>query len=463
MPAPKTKRVPMESLKPEARRRTFDEVAKGYTLEQAMEEASRCLNCKTMPCVGGCPVQVDIPGFVTVLAGGDVAAAITRVKEKNNLPAICGRVCPQESQCEFRCVYRKKHDPVAIGRLERFVADWELTHGVNLPPKDAATGKRVAVVGSGPAGLTGAADLAKMGHEVVIFEALHRPGGVLVYGIPDFRLPTSIVEAEVDYVQRLGVRIENNVVIGKTLTVGELFEEGFHAVLVSTGAGLPYFLDIPGENLNGVYTANEFLVRTNLMKAYLFPEYLTPIRVGKKVAVVGAGNTAMDAVRCALRLGADEVSIVYRRSEAEMPARVEEVEHAREEGVDFFLLTSPVEFLGDDRGWVTGIKCLRMELGEPDSSGRRRPVAVPGSEFTIEADTVVLAVSQGPNPLVPSTTPGLETGRHGNIAADPETCATSLPGVYAAGDIVSGGATVIEAMGLGKKAAAAIDRFLRAS
>nr|WP_297199190.1 NADPH-dependent glutamate synthase [Thermanaeromonas sp.] len=456
------KKTPMPCQPPEERIRNFQEVALGYTEEQARMEAERCLQCKKAPCRQGCPVEIDIPAFINFIKQGDFESAIKKIKEKNNLPAICGRVCPQENQCEKYCTLSKKGEPVAIGRLERFVADYELARGESeLPTLPPPTGFKVAVVGSGPAGLTAAADLARMGHKVTVFEALHVPGGVLMYGIPEFRLPKRIVQAEVDYIRRLGVEIRTNSVVGKMVTVDELLENGYDAVFIGTGAGLPYFMGIPGENLLGVYSANEFLTRTNLMKAYLFPQYLTPIKVGERVAVIGAGNVAMDAARTALRLGAKKSMIVYRRSAEEMPARKEEVENAREEGVEFHFLTSPVEFHGDEAGWVKRMTCIRYELGEPDASGRRRPVPVPGSEYHMEADTVVIAIGQGPNPLVLRTTPGLELTKKGTIAADEETGATSRPGVFAGGDIVTGAATVILAMGAGKKAARAIDAYLR--
>lgn len=453
-------RQPMPAQEPEERRKNFNEVALGYTPEQAKAEASRCLQCKKMPCRDGCPVGVDIGDFIRLLREDDMPGAVRSLKNKNNLPAICGRVCPQETQCEQVCVLAKKGAPVAIGRLERFVADWELREGVEVPATAAPTGKRVAVVGSGPAGLTCAADLARNGHSVTVFEALHLPGGVLSYGIPEFRLPKRVVQAEVDYVRRLGAEIRCNWMVGKTVTVDELFAEGYSAVFVGTGAGLPSFLGVPGENFNGVYSANEFLTRVNLMKAYLFPEYDTPIKRPGRVAVVGAGNVAMDAARCALRLGAEEVYIVYRRSEAEMPARKEEVEHAREEGIIFRLLTNPTRILDDGKGWVAGMEVMEMELGEPDASGRRRPVPKPGTEYVIDLDTVIVAVGTSPNPMIPKTTSGLETTRHGTVVADPQTGATSRPGVWAGGDITTGAATVIEAMGAGKRSAASIHEYL---
>ncbi|MBC7342201.1 MAG: NADPH-dependent glutamate synthase [Clostridia bacterium] len=451
----------MPSQEPAARIRNFNEVAQGYTRELALAEAERCLQCRKPKCMEGCPVEVDIPGFISLIRQGDFEGAINKIKEKNNLPAICGRVCPQENQCEKYCTLGKKHEPVGIGRLERFVADLQLNNGATVPSVCEPSGFRVAVVGSGPAGLTAAADLARMGHQVTVFEALHVPGGVLMYGIPEFRLPKRIVQAEIDTIRQMGVEIRTNTVIGKTLTVDELFEMGYDAVFIGTGAGLPSFMHIPGENLNGIYSANEFLTRTNLMRAYDFPKAVTPIKVGRRVAVTGAGNVAMDAARTALRLGAEESYIVYRRSEEEMPARKEEVEHAKEEGVKFHLLTAPVEFHGDESGAVKGMTCIRFELGEPDASGRRRPVPIKGSEYYMEVDTVVIAIGQSPNPLVPQTTPGLETNAHGCIVAAPDTGATSRPGVFAGGDIVTGAATVILAMGAGKAAARAIDDYLR--
>lgn len=452
---------PMPAQDPEERARNFNEVALGYAQETVIEEAKRCLQCKKEPCRQGCPVEVNISDFIKLAAEGDFAEAIAKIKEKNALPAVCGRVCPQESQCEKYCTLGKKHEPVAIGRIERFCADWELASGVKVPEVAASTGKKVAIVGSGPAGLTCAADLAKLGHQVTIFEALHVAGGVLMYGIPEFRLPKAVVQAEVENLRQLGVEIDVNSVVGKFTTVDELMEEqGFNAVFIGTGAGLPYFMNIPGENSCGVYSANEFLTRTNLMKGYLFPDCDTPIKLGKKVAVLGGGNVAMDAARTALRLGAEESWIVYRRSHEELPARKEEAEHAEEEGVKFALLTSPVEILSDDNGWVTGMKCIKYELGEPDDSGRRRPVPIEGSGYVMEVDTVVVAIGQGPNPLVPRTTKGLELTKRGNIVADPETGATSKPGVFAGGDVVTGAATVILAMGAGRTAANSIHEYL---
>lgn len=451
----------MPHQEPEERRKNFNEVALGYTEELAVAEALRCLDCKNQPCVEGCPVEIDIPSFIKMIAQRDFSGAIRKIKEKNNLPAICGRVCPQENQCEKYCTLGKKWEPVAIGRLERFVADWEREHQEPYLPEIKKNGKKVAVVGSGPAGLTAAADLALMGYEVTVFEALHVPGGVLVYGIPEFRLPKAIVAQEIANIERLGVTIKTNYVVGKLKSVEELLSSGYDAVFIGTGAGLPYFMDIPGENLNGVYSANEFLTRNNLMKAYLFPEYLTPIRVGKKVAVIGGGNVAMDAARTALRLGA-EAHIVYRRTFDEMPARREEIEHAKEEGVQFHLLASPIEIKGNAEGRVSSILCQRYKLGEPDASGRRSPVPIEGDVFEMQVDTVVMAIGQGPNPLVPSTTPSLKVNKKGNIVADENTGQTSIPGVFAGGDVVTGAATVILAMGAGKKAARAIHEYLSA-
>jgi glutamate synthase (NADPH/NADH) small chain len=456
-------REEMPRQDPKIRRTNFNEVALGYSAEQAVQEARRCLGCKKPFCVGGCPVGIDIPEFVRLIADEKFDQAALKIKERNALPAICGRVCPQEDQCEKECVLGKKWEPIAIGRLERFASDWEVKQGtMNIPDIAPPTGKKVGVVGSGPAGLTVAADLAMLGHEVVIFEALHSPGGVLVYGIPEFRLPKRIVAREVEFIKKLGVKVEVNFVVGKTRTIEELMKgEGFDAIFIATGAGLPYFMNIPGENLNGVYSANEFLTRSNLMKAYRFPEYDTPIKVGKRVAVVGGGNVAMDSARTAMRLGARDVYCVYRRSRAEMPAREEEIENALEEEMILKELHNPVRIIGDESGWVKQIECIKMELGEPDASGRRRPAPIEGSEFLIDVDVVVIAIGQGPNPLVPSTTPGLETNKWGNIIADEETGRTSLEGVYAGGDIVTGAATVILAMGAGRKAANAIHDYLK--
>ena len=451
------KKNEMPSQAPDVRNKNFLEVALGYSTEQAIDEAKRCLNCKNKPCVGGCPVRIYIPEFIAKVAEGDFEEAYKIITKSSSLPAVCGRVCPQETQCEQKCVRGIKGEPVAIGRLERFVADW---HNANSNEKAVApisNGHKVAIVGSGPSGLACAGDLAKKGYDVTVFEALHIPGGVLVYGIPEFRLPKDIVKKEIETLKELGVKIETNVIIGKTLSVDALMSEyGFEAVFIGSGAGLPRFMNIPGENLNGVYSANEFLTRVNLMKAYK-PDSATPIQRGKKVVVVGGGNVAMDAARSAKRLGAD-VSIVYRRTEAELPARHEEVEHAKEEGIEFKLLTNPVEVKGND-GWVSGIICQRMELSEPDESGRARPVTVEGSEFEIEADSVIMAIGTSPNPLIKSTTAGLETQRWGGIVAD-ENGLTSREGVYAGGDAVTGAATVILAMGAGKTAAAAIDEYI---
>jgi len=456
-------RVAMPKQNPATRILNFDEVALGYTLEQALQEASRCLACPKRPCIEGCPVEIDIPEFISHVKENDLAQALAVLKAKNSLPAICGRVCPQETQCEVKCSLAKKGAPIAIGRLERYVADWELADARQRRPKiDIAppSGKMVAVVGSGPAGLTAAADLAKLGHKVVIFEALHVAGGVLVYGIPEFRLPKNIVAKEVEYVKSLGVQIRLNSVIGKTFTLDELMENSFQGVFLGTGAGLPMFLNIPGENLSGIYSANEFLTRVNLMKAYLFPYYLTPLRVGERVVVIGGGNVAMDAARCALRLGAYEVRVVYRRSRAEMPARAEEADNAEEEGIIFQFLTNPTSFLSDNNGAVKAMVCVEMELGEPDSSGRPHPVVKPGSEFIIETDTVIVALGTTPNPLIPATTQGLETTSKGTVVADKETGLTTREAVWAGGDLTTGAATVISAMGAGKRAAASIHAYL---
>ncbi len=443
------------------RAHNFNEVALGYTKEMAVEEAKRCLQCKKPACREGCPVEVLIPDFIKKIAEEDFLEAAKVLKIKNSLPAVCGRVCPQESQCEKKCVVGIKSEPVAIGRLERFAADYEIKFGENVVEKVEPSGKRVAIIGAGPAGLACAGDLAKAGHAVTVFEALHVAGGVLMYGIPQFRLPKEIVQKEIGNLKAMGVEILTNQVVGKVTSVDELMVNGYDAVFIGTGAGLPYFMGIPGENLNGVYSANEFLTRTNLMKGYKFPEFATPVKVGQRVAVLGAGNVAMDGARTSLRLGAEDVSIIYRRSREEMPARHEEAEHAEEEGVQFRLLTNPVSINGDERGWVKSMTCLRYELGEPDASGRRSPVPIPGSEFEIPMDTVVVAIGQGPNPLVTTSTPGLDLNKRGNIVADPETFATSKPGVFAGGDIVTGAATVILAMGAGKKAAAGIDAYLK--
>jgi glutamate synthase (NADPH/NADH) small chain len=456
MPNMSLKKNEMPSQSPEIRRNNYEEVALGYTEELALDEAARCLNCKNMPCVSGCPVNIKIPHFIKKIAEEDYEGAYKIIAESSSLPAVCGRVCPQETQCEAKCVRGIKGDPVGIGRLERFAADWHNAHSDALPEKPEPNGHRVAVVGSGPSGLTCAGDLAKAGYDVTVFEALHTPGGVLVYGIPEFRLPKAIVKKEISTLRALGVKIETIMVIGKSLTIDELLEDGFEAVYVGTGAGLPRFMGIPGENLCGVYSANEFLTRVNLMKAYR-EDSDTPIAHAKNVAVVGGGNVAMDAARCAKRLGAETVSIVYRRGEAELPARAEEVEHAKEEGIEFHLLSNPTEILADENGNCAGITCVKMGLGEPDESGRRRPVVIEGSEFRLDADCVIMAIGTSPNPLIRSTTEGLECAKWGGIIAD-EDGLTSRDRVYAGGDAVTGAATVILAMGAGKTAAAAIDR-----
>jgi len=453
------KRMPVRRLPAEVRRHNFDEVSLGYNEEEAMTEAKRCLKCPSPFCIKGCPVQIEIPAFIECIRKGDFSGAISKLKEKNNLPGITGRVCPQELQCEEQCVLGKRRDPIAIGALERFAADYELKKGVGVPERAKSTGKRVAVIGSGPAGLTAAGDLAKLGHEVTVFEALHLPGGVLVYGIPEFRLPKSIVKAEVEYVSRLGAEIKTNVIIGRTLSVDDLFDQGYNAVFIGTGAGSPWFMRISGENLNRIYSANEFLTRCNLMKAYSFPEYDTPIQAGKGVAVVGGGNAAMDAARTALRLGGEEVHIIYRRSREEMPARLEEVRNAEEEGVQMDLLVNPTRYLGNKNGWVEGVECLRMELGTPDESGRRRPVPLKGSEFLMPIDLAVVAIGQGPNPLIAQTTQGLTVGEDERIVVD-EFGKSSRGGVWAAGDIASNEGTVIHAMGNAKKSALAIHQYL---
>jgi len=455
----KKERTPMPEQPADERRKNFNEVTLGYTKEDALAEASRCLACKDPKCVEGCPVNVDIPVFIKLICEEDFEGAIERIKGTNALPAICGRVCPQETQCEALCVLGKKGQPVAIGRLERFCADYERQKGVKVPEIPKSTGKKVVVVGSGPAGLTAAADLAKLGHKVTIFESLHKAGGVLSYGIPEFRLPKEIVRQEVEYIKNLGVEFRPNYIIGRIKTLDELCDE-FDAVFLGTGAGLPNFMGIPGENFSGVYSANEFLTRVNLMKAY-DPAYDTRIRRGKHVVVVGGGNVAMDSARSALRLGADEVSIVYRRGEDEMPARKEEIEHAKEEGIIFRFLTNPVRILGDEKFNVTAVECIKMELGEPDKSGRRSPVPVEGSEFATPADVVVIAIGTSPNPIIFKGSEGLEQNKKGTVVADEETGATSKCGVFAGGDVVTGAATVISAMGAGKKAAKAIDEYLK--
>jgi len=454
----------MPEQDPAIRKNNFQEVPLGYSPETAKLEASRCIQCKKPTCMAGCPVEVDIPRFILSVAQGNFLEAAHIIKETNSLPAVCGRVCPQEDQCEKTCVLGKKGEPVAIGRLERFAADYEREGGdIQNPPIAAPRGKKIAVVGSGPSGLTIAGDLVKMGYDVTIFEALHKAGGVLIYGIPEFRLPKAIVEAEVEYLRGLGVKIELNAAIGRLKKVDDLFEEGYEAVYIAVGAGAPVFMNIPGENLMGIYSANEYLTRSNLMKAYLFPDYDTPIVKGKNVAVIGGGNVAMDSVRTALRLGAENAYIVYRRGPEEMPARKEEIHHAEEEGVQFMFLTNPVGYKGNADGWVTEMICQRMELGEPDASGRRSPVPIPGSEFDLSVDTVVVAIGTQANPIVPMTTPGLETNRRGYIVTLDEDGRTTRTGVYAGGDIVTGSATVILAMGAGKKAARAIHQYLSAT
>ncbi|MDE7230256.1 MAG: NADPH-dependent glutamate synthase [Oscillospiraceae bacterium] len=459
MPNMSLKKNEMPVQDPNVRNKNFQEVALGYTEEQAVDEANRCLNCKNKPCVGGCPVAIDIPAFIERVKERDFEGAYDVISKSSSLPAVCGRVCPQETQCESKCVRGIKGEPVAIGRLERFVADWHNANSKEAPKAPAKNGHKCAVIGAGPSGLTCAGDLAKMGYDVTVFEALHLAGGVLVYGIPEFRLPKTIVQREVDNLKALGVKIETNVVIGRTIEVDELFEQGFEAIFIGSGAGLPNFMNIPGENLKGVYSANEFLTRVNLMKAYK-PDSDTPIKQSKNVAVVGGGNVAMDAARSAKRLGAENVYIVYRRSENELPARKEEVEHAKEEGIIFKTLNNPVEIVGNVHKLVTGMKCIEMELGEPDASGRRRPIPKPDSEFMLDVDCVVMSIGTSPNPLIRNTTKGLETNKHGCFIAD-ENGLTSREGVYAGGDAVTGAATVILAMGAGKTAAKAMDEYIR--
>lgn len=453
-------KVPMPEQDPNVRNKNFEEVALGYTAEMAMEEATRCLNCKNKPCVSGCPVNVPIPGFIEKVAAGDFDAAYEIITSENALPAICGRVCPQENQCEGKCVRGIKGEPVGIGRMERFVADYHMANAKPATLDIKKNGKKVAVVGSGPSGITCAGELIKKGYDVTVFEALHKAGGVLSYGIPEFRLPKALVAREIKSVEDLGVKIEPNVIVGRSITIDELMEEGYEAVFVGSGAGLPRFLNIPGENLLGVYSANEFLTRVNLMKGYKFPEVPTPVKVGKRVAVVGAGNVAMDAARTAKRLGAEEVYIVYRRSEEEAPARLEELHHAKEEGIIFRFLNNPAQVIGDENGWVKGLEVVKQELGEPDASGRRRPVPVEGSNYVIDVETVIIAIGQSPNPLIRQTTPGLECQKWGGIIVNEETMESSKDNVYAGGDTVTGAATVILAMGAGKKAAKAIDEKL---
>ena len=457
----KIPRQDMPEQDPKIRRRNFKEVPLGYTPDQAVQEAQRCLQCKKPTCVPGCPVSIDIPKFIQAIKDKDFPRAIRNIWEQNSLPAVCGRVCPQEIQCEGFCILTKKGDPVAIGNLERFAADYARETGDgDLPSKAAPTGKKVAVVGSGPSGLTVAGDLILKGYEVTVFEAFHMPGGVLVYGIPEFRLPKDIVQSEVHFLERLGVKIERNIVVGRTVSLDELFEDGYDAIFIGVGAGLPRFLNVPGENLIGIYSANEYLTRANLMKAYLFPEYDTPIAQGKDVVVLGGGNVAMDSARTAMRLGADRVRIVYRRSKEELPARTAEIHHAEEEGIEFYLLTAPTRFIGDEDGKVTQMECLKMELGEPDDSGRRRPIPMEGSEFRLDCDLAVIAIGAGPNPLLTQSTEDLKLNRWGYVQADFGTGKTSIKGVWAGGDIVTGSATVILAMGAGRKAADSIHKYL---
>lgn len=455
-------KVKMPEQDPDVRNKNFDEVALGYTPEMAMEEAQRCLHCKNKPCVGGCPVNVPIPEFIEKVAAGDFEAAYQVITRENALPAICGRVCPQEDQCEGRCVRGIKGEPVGIGRMERFVADYHMAKGDTSVPEIEKNGIKVAVIGCGPSGITCAGELARKGYDVTVFEALHKPGGVLSYGIPEFRLPKALVSKEIENVEKLGVDIETNVIVGKSITIDDLMSDGYKAVFIGSGAGLPKFLNIPGENLLGVYSANEFLTRVNLMKAFKFPETPTPVKIGKKVAVVGAGNVAMDAARTAKRLGAEEVYIVYRRSEEECPARLEEVHHAKEEGIIFKFLNNPCKILGDENGYVTGMEVVKQELGEPDASGRRRPIPIEGSNYVMDVDSVIISVGTSPNPLLRTTTPGLDTQKWGGIIVDEATMETSKEYVYAGGDAVTGAATVILAMGAGKTAAAAIDEKIKA-
>ncbi|MHA1614022.1 MAG: NADPH-dependent glutamate synthase [Candidatus Thorarchaeota archaeon] len=457
---PPTKKVPMPEQDAKKRSHNFDEVALGYTAEQAVEEAKKCMQCRNPKCIAGCPVEVPIKDFIVLVAEGKFMEAAAKIKETNSLPAICGRVCPQETQCEATCIYGIRNEAIAIGRLERFVADYARLHGEPLPDLPDKIGKKIAVIGAGPAGLTCAGDLTNMGYDVTIYEAFHKPGGVLIYGIPEFRLPKDVVMAEVEFLEKLGVEIKYNQVIGKIRTISELMEkDGYESVFIGSGAGAPNFMRIPGMNLINVFSANEFLTRVNLMKAYKFPEYDTPVKVGKRIAVIGGGNVAMDAARTSLRLGA-EVMIVYRRAREQLPARLEEVHHAEEEGVDFNFLVNPIEVLGDEKGSVRGMRCIRMELGEPDDSGRRRPVPIEGSEFDLDVDMVIVAIGNSPNPIIPESTPGLKISRWGTIEIDEETGMTDVVGVFAGGDIVTGAATVISAMGAGKRAARGIHAFL---
>jgi glutamate synthase (NADPH/NADH) small chain len=455
------KKTPMREQPAKERVKNFQEVPYGYSEAEAIQEAKRCIMCKNPTCIAGCPVEIDIPGFIKAIAGGDFKGSIRKLKEKNVLPAVCGRVCPQEGQCEKVCVLAKKFESVAIGRLERFAADWEAEQGeAPVPKRPTPTGKKAAVIGSGPGGLTVAGDLIRLGHDVTIFEALHKPGGVLVYGIPEFRLPKAIVYREVDYMVRSGVKLVLDFIVGKTATIDQLLKD-FDALYIGTGAGLPWFMNIPGENLNGVYSANEYLTRSNLMKAFLFPRYDTPIIKGKNVAVVGGGNVAMDCARTALRLGANEVHIVYRRSKTEMPARIEEIHHAEEEGIIFDWLTLPIQYMGDEFSWVKEMECIRMELGEPDASGRRKPIPIIDSNFISQTDVVVCAIGQSPNPLIPQTTSDLKVSKWGNIEVDKATMKTSKSACWAGGDVVRGGATVILAMGDGRIAARSMDEYFR--
>lgn len=453
-------KTPMREQPPGERIKNYDEVPYGYSEKEAILEAQRCLQCKNPKCIEGCPVEIDIKGFINFIAEKKIKEGITLLKEKNILPAICGRVCPQEEQCEEKCIVGIKNEPIAIGRLERFLADWERENDeIEIPSIPKSTGKKIAVVGVGPAGITAAADLVRIGHKVDMFEALHEPGGVLVYGIPEFRLPKAIVFKEIDFLRQMGVRLFTDAVIGMVKSIDELLNE-YNAVFLGTGAGLPWFMNIPGENLNGIYSANEYLTRANLMKAYLFPKYKTPIIKGKRVATVGGGNVAMDCARTALRLGAKKSTIIYRRSRKEMPARDEEIHHAEEEGVIFKLLSNPAAFHGDENNWVNKAECISMKLGEPDDSGRRRPVPIPDANFMVPVDVAVIAIGNSPNPLIPSTTSDIETGKWGNIIADPKTCKTSKPGVFAGGDVATGAATVILAMGAGKIAARGIHKYV---
>jgi glutamate synthase (NADPH/NADH) small chain len=457
---PNKNAVPMRKRSPKTRTQSFEEVEVGYSEAEALLEANRCLSCPSPQCVKGCPVGLDIPAFIKLVKEKKFSEAGQKIKEKNSLPAVCGRVCPQEAQCQKFCLLGKKGQSVSIGRLERFIADFELERGVHVPGLPKPSGRKVAVIGSGPAGLTVAAELAKLGHKVTVFEALHNAGGVLIYGIPEFRLPKKIVQEEVNYIKKLGVEVQADILVGRTFTIEELFKRGYEAVFIGSGAGLPLFLNIPGENLLSIYSANEFLIRVNLMKSYQFPLFDTPIKVGRKVAVIGGGNVAMDAARCAIRCGAEEVSIIYRRSKEELPARREEVLNAEEEGVQFKFLSAPTRFIGDEQGRVNAIELVTMELGEPDASGRRRPVPIKGSETIMKVDTIIVAIGRTPNPVIQTVTKGLQTTEKGTIVANPETGETNLPGIFTGGDIMTGEATVINAMGSGKRAAQAIHKYL---